>query len=36
MLEVLSKRAGGDFIVTMNLKTRYLTDKGNEPSREKY
>jgi len=36
MLEVLPKRAGGDFIVTMNLKTRYLTDKGNEPSREKY
>ena len=27
MLEVLPKRAGGDFIVTMNLKTRYLKDK---------
>ena len=36
MLDVLPKRTGGDFIVTMNLKTRYLTEKGNEPSREKY
>lgn len=35
MLEVLPKRAGGDFIVTMNLKTRYLTDNGDEQSREK-
>ncbi|WP_020589025.1 MBL fold metallo-hydrolase [Desulfobacter curvatus] len=35
MLEVLPKRAGGDFIVTMNLKTRYLTDNGNGQSQKK-
>jgi len=35
MLEVLPRRAGGDFIVTMNLKTRYLRDNGNRPSQEK-
>lgn len=35
MLEVLPKRAGGDFIVTMNLKTRYLPENGNGQSQKK-
>lgn len=35
MLELLPKRAGGEFIVTMNLKTRYLTDAGKGQSQEK-
>jgi glyoxylase-like metal-dependent hydrolase (beta-lactamase superfamily II) len=35
MLKVLPKRAGGEFIVTMNLKTRYLTDNDNGSSQEK-
>ena len=35
MLEVLPKRAGGDFIVTMNLKTRYLPDNGSGQSQKK-
>lgn len=30
MLEVLPKRANGDFIVPMNLKARYLSDTGKE------
>lgn len=36
MLKVLPQRAGGDFIVTMNLKARYLKGDGNEKSEEKY
>ncbi|WP_028580553.1 MBL fold metallo-hydrolase [Desulfogranum japonicum] len=35
MLEVLPKRTGGDFIVTMNLKTRYLPDNGDGQSGKK-
>lgn len=35
MLEVLPKRADGDFIVTMNIKTRYLLDNGNGQSQKK-
>jgi hypothetical protein len=35
MLKVLPKRAGGEFIVEMNLKSRYLKDNDNGPSREK-
>jgi len=35
ILKVLPRRTGGDFIVTMNLKTRYLTDNGNRQSQKK-
>lgn len=35
MLAVLPKRSVGDFIVTMNLKTRYLPGNGNGQSEEK-
>jgi len=35
MLDVLPERKSGDYIVTMNLQTRYLQDKRNEQAEKK-